>query len=179
MKQADKLLSMIEKELGNEDNIPNASTKSTSSSIDDIRGNVDINFDLSASFERRDKAIQYMEKEKMEVKNLSLAESQAVENSVKNSINNEFYSLPELTSVFSNWEEPLLTNWNGSFKGTLDYIFVTDEWNVVKASVTPKVNIDSTADENYEDVESPTVSSPQPSATWSSDHLMVLSTLKL
>jgi mRNA deadenylase 3'-5' endonuclease subunit Ccr4 len=92
-----------------------------------------------------------------------------------------------LKSVFGERsKEPKLTNWNGSFKGTLDYIFVDSSACVQSSRVLPSVNV---CDSNVDDVDNgsmvgkllidQTLSQSQPSSTWPSDHFAIISDILL
>lgn len=85
-------------------------------------------------------------------------------------------------------KEALFTNWNGAFRGTLDYIFISKGINVIEATIEPTV-IDSSSDSLFPpDCDPPPAGSaealdlsdhgPLPNCRWPSDHLAVVSTLE-
>eukprot|EP01041_Mallomonas_annulata_P005919 gene5919-11947_t len=67
-----------------------------------------------------------------------------------------------MASVSATGEEPLLTNWNGGFRGTLDYIFVSDGIIIDNAVLLPI----GFGEESWS-VETP------PNALWPSDHALI------
>eukprot|EP01032_Pedospumella_encystans_P008881 gene8881-10498_t len=79
--------------------------------------------------------------------------------------------------------EPELTNWNGEFKGTLDYIFVSENVQLVSPpAVLPTVVTTATAVSSAtglvsENVLTQVITTPQPSRLWPSDHFIVTTTL--
>mmetsp|Transcript_18074 Transcript_18074/g.24791 ORF Transcript_18074/g.24791 Transcript_18074/m.24791 type:complete len:264 (+) Transcript_18074:221-1012(+) len=91
----------------------------------------------------------------------------------------------KLTSVFGCKEnEPLLTNWNGDFKGTLDYIFKTDDLKVDVAAVIPSIRVPMNDSSNSERSGTshngfPELTSSQPSDLWPFDHLLIFATLHM
>eukprot|EP01038_Epipyxis_sp_PR26KG_P006064 gene6064-8349_t len=102
-----------------------------------------------------------------------------------------------LRSVFE--EEPLLTNWNGNFSGTLDYIFISNKWDVLQAEVFPDVvykniSVKSNFCEEFEssfhttdnhrigsdnNILNVRTTESLPNNEWPSDHLMLTSILHL
>ncbi|KAJ1431647.1 hypothetical protein B484DRAFT_448267 [Ochromonadaceae sp. CCMP2298] len=106
----------------------------------------------------------------------------------------------ELSSVATLFAgaEPLLTNWNGEFQGTLDYVFITPQWGVRSVAVFPRVEgnfanggdsggITEAGEITREKGDAggilgileTRISAPQPSLDWPSDHFMLMSTLEL
>lgn len=92
--------------------------------------------------------------------------------------------LVQLTSVFAE-HEPVLTNWNGDFHGTLDYIFLSKGWAVESARVAPKAVLPeerkplATTDDLRKKGIFAEVHGSQPSDQWSSDHFMIIANLQL
>ena len=80
------------------------------------------------------------------------------------------------------------TNWNGSFKGTIDYIFVSDDWLISDFKVIPEVNeTKESPTSNTEAVEhnkrrsryNVVINSSPPNEKWASDHFICVTFITL
>lgn len=87
--------------------------------------------------------------------------------------------LPQLRSVFIDHgqAEPLLTNWSGDFKGTLDYILIGgDNIRTRSAVIIPAFDLSS---EGSHVIGGDVITASQPSAQWPSDHFAVVTELEI
>eukprot|EP01031_Cornospumella_fuschlensis_P032546 gene32546-39352_t len=133
--------------------------------------------ELSAMFVNRDRIMASRERVKSSDISIDQSNPQPVEDAVGGG----------LASVFVHGE-PVLTNWNGDFKGTLDYIFISPEWVVQDARVVPRVDVGydavssmpPTADyDAVVDLGDEVIAQSQPSELWPSDHMLVVASLWL
>jgi mRNA deadenylase 3'-5' endonuclease subunit Ccr4 len=87
-------------------------------------------------------------------------------------------------------DEPKCTNWSGDFFGTLDYIFLCDQWKVLRADCFPLLQDSSQPDtgmtagdtrqsQSSDEKYSVFVKGSQPSSLWPSDHFMLVSVLEI
>lgn len=104
------------------------------------------------------------------------------------------HPLPRLDSLHAllHGSEAPFTNWNGDFRGTLDYLFGSPDWTVKSCSVVPAIR-NSTSSNSAERVEQDlaaggdaekeevdlAVHGGLPNHLWASDHLMVVGEVSL
>ncbi|RYH15603.1 hypothetical protein EON65_31500 [archaeon] len=164
---------VVNKEVKVDDGHPVEGEKTWLEQAADLSNDLDsTSVSLSALFMNRDRVLASRE----QPENVStIQQAQAQESSISGG---------GLASVFAAGE-PLLTNWNGDFQGTLDYIFVSPEWAAQEAKVVPTVDKGLIAREQDIGICSASRSTEtvlthsQPSEFWPSDHLMVVAQLLL
>lgn len=70
--------------------------------------------------------------------------------------------------------EPLYTNWNGDFRGTLDYIFISEEVEVKHSEIISSSERIREHHRRKDSKGSELAVGPFPSLDWPSDHLLIL-----